>query len=136
MANSYWEMLNGYNNKSNNSVGGFVPINEDGSPNWGGSYSPSGMGDYTKYMNQEGLFGLKKGTWGDIGTGVNAVTGLASLYAGLQGLDLARDQLNFNKDQANKQYAMAKDAYDRNVTRADSIGKQMAAGSANLKAVG
>lgn len=130
----YWNMLNG-KTSANNAVGSFVPIDANGKANWGG-YGSTGVGDYSQYMNQEGLFGLKNGTWGNIGTGVNAVTGLASLYAGLQGLDLARDQLNFNKDQANKQYTMAKDAYDRNVARADSIGNQMAAGSANLKAVG
>lgn len=134
MAKSYWEMLNG-GSKSNNFAGGFVPIDADSKPVWDG-YGSTGAGSYSQYMNQEGLFGLKNGTWGNIGTGVDAATGLASLYAGMQGLDLAKDQFNFNKDQANKQYAMAKDAYDRNVARADSIGNQMAAGSANLKAVG
>ena len=84
--------------------------------------------DVLELANREGLFGISQGNWGNIGTGAQALSGLANVYGNLKQLGLAEDTFNFNKDMANKQYAMAKDAYDRNVARADSISKQMAAG--------
>ena len=124
MANSYWDTLK----EQNDAFGGYgYELTNEALNGLNGLKAPD---------TGSSFLGMNKGQWGMASQGVNAVTGLASLYAGMQGLDLARDQLNFNKDQANKQYAMAKDAYDRNVARADSIAAQMRAGSANLKAVG
>ena len=47
---------------------------------------------------------------------------------GYKNLGLAEDTFAFNKDMMNKQYAMAKDDYDRQVARSSSIGTQMNAG--------
>lgn len=57
-------------------------------------------------------------------------SGLADSYKGLKQLGLAEDTFNFNKSMKEKEYSMAKDAYDRNVARADSISEQMRAGQA------
>lgn len=56
---------------------------------------------------------------------------LANTFAGFKQLGLAEDTFNFNKAMKEKEYAMAKDAYDRNVKRATSIGNQMRAGGVN-----
>lgn len=86
---------------------------------------------YADYMNQEGLFGLTNGTWGNIGTMGKLGTGLANAYLGYKNYGLAQDTFAFNKDMKEKEYAMAKDAYDRQVARASSIGNQMQAGAVN-----
>jgi hypothetical protein len=62
----------------------------------------------------------------------NIASGLGSLYLGNKQLGLAEDTFAFNKDMQNKQYAMAKDAYDKNVARAASVGSQMNAGKVGL----
>lgn len=64
----------------------------------------------------------------NFGTGVNIATGLYGAYLGNKQLGLQEDAFNFNKAMKEKEYAMAKDAYDRQVARADSIGSQMRAG--------
>lgn len=96
-----------------------------------------------EYMNNTGInplggtasgdttLGLDSGTWGNIGAGLNIAQGLAGLYLGNKQLGLAEDQFAFNKDMATKEYALAKDAYDRNVKRAEGIGTQMRAGSSS-----
>lgn len=56
---------------------------------------------------------------------------LANTFMGFKQLGLAEDAFNFNKAMKEKEYAMAKDAYDRNVARARSIGDQMRAGGVN-----
>lgn len=71
-------------------------------------------------MNQGTLQGL--GSIGDIGKG------LGGIYLGYKQLGLAEDKFAFDKDMMNKQYAMAKDAYDKQVARANNIGSQMNAG--------
>lgn len=72
--------------------------------------------------------GVGNDTWGTIGTigqiglgGLNALTGMKQMK-------LAKDAFNFNVMDKNRTYEMAKDAYDKNVARAGSIGKQMNAG--------
>lgn len=70
-------------------------------------------------------FGMNMNT---IGTGFNIASGLGSLYLGNKQLGLAEDKFAYDKDMMNKQYAMAKDAYDKQVARAGSIGSQMNAG--------
>ena len=84
--------------------------------------------DMTAYNNTPGLFGITKGTWGDIGTVGNLGLGAISAYAGLKNLGLAEQTFNFNKGMTEKEYAMSKDAYDKNVARGQSISDQMAAG--------
>lgn len=75
-----------------------------------------------------GLFGLKDSTWGNIGTAGQLGLGLANTLTAMRQLELQKDAFAFNKDMKNKEYAMAKDAYDRNVARAASIGEQMRKG--------
>lgn len=89
--------------------------------------------DKGMYLNNAGdtTLGLDNGTWGNIGAGLNIAQGLAGLYLGNKQLGLAEDQFAFNKDMATKEYDMAKDAYDRNVKRAEGIGAQMRAGSSS-----
>lgn len=75
-----------------------------------------------------GLFGLKDTTWGNIGMAGQLGLGLANTLTAMDQLRLQKDAFAFNKDMKNKEYAMAKDAYDRNVARAASIGEQMRKG--------
>lgn len=79
-------------------------------------------------LDNSGLFGMSDTTWGNIGTLGNLALGGLAAYTNMQQLGLAKDAFKFNKDLKNKEYAMAKDAYDRNVARAKSIGNQMNAG--------
>ena len=78
------------------------------------------FGDDGFGMNQGTLKGL--GSIGDIGAG------LGKLFLGAKQLGLAEAKFAFDKDMLNKQYAMAKDAYDKQTARSASIGSQMAAG--------
>jgi hypothetical protein len=74
------------------------------------------------------FLGLEQGTWGGLGAAGQLLGGAIGAYTGLENLGLARKTLDYNMAMGDKQYAMAKDAYDRNVARANSIGDQMAAG--------
>ncbi len=78
-----------------------------------------------------GLFGLDSNTLNALGKVGSLAGGLAGTYAGFKQLGLAEDAFNFNKELKEKEYAMAKDAYDKNVARAKSVGDQMRAGSVN-----
>lgn len=73
-------------------------------------------------------FGFNKGTMQGLGSIGQIGAGLGSLFLGAKQLGLAEDKFKFDKDMLNKQYAMAKDAYDRQTARATSIGDQMNAG--------
>lgn len=75
-----------------------------------------------------GLFGLKDTTWGNIGMAGQLGLGLANTITAMDQLNLQKEAFGFNKDMKNKEYSMAKDAYDRNVARAASIGEQMRKG--------
>jgi hypothetical protein len=68
-------------------------------------------------------------TLGSVGAGLDIAGGLANAYIGYKNYGLQKDKFAFEKDMANKEYAMAKDAYDRNVKRAGSVGSQMQAGA-------
>ena len=63
-----------------------------------------------------------------IGTGLSALSSLGGYFNAKESNALTKDSLNFNKGMANKEYAMAKDAYDRQVKRASNVGDQMNAG--------
>ena len=73
-------------------------------------------------------FGMNTGTLKGLGSIGNIAQGIGGLYLGSKQLGLAKDKFAFDKDMVNKQYAMAKDAYDKQVARANSIGSQMNAG--------
>lgn len=75
-----------------------------------------------------GLFGMNKDTMGSLGKLGTLAGGLADSFMAYKQMGLAEDAFNFNKDMAMKEYNMTKDAYDRNVKRAKSIGDQMRAG--------
>lgn len=92
--------------------------------------------DYTKsssnnmfgdLFGSEG-FGMNKGTMQGLGSISDIGAGLGKLFLGAKQLGLAEDKFAFDKDMLNKQYAMAKDAYDKQTARSASIGSQMAAG--------
>lgn len=79
-----------------------------------------------KILDQSGKTGLD--TFRNIGIVSDAVTGLVGIDLGYKQLGLGKDKFAFDKDMMNKQYAMAKDAYDKNIQRSDSIGSQMSSG--------
>jgi hypothetical protein len=76
----------------------------------------------------DSFLGLDNNTWGGIGSGIEIGTGVLNTLTGMKQLGLQKDAFNFNKQMQEKQYGLAKDAYDRAVKRADSIGNQMQAG--------
>ena len=73
-------------------------------------------------------FGMNKGTLEGLGSIGSIGVGLGKLFLGSKQLGLAEDKFAFDKDMLNKQYAMAKDNYDKQTARSASIGSQMAAG--------
>ena len=73
-------------------------------------------------------FGMNQGTLEGLGSIGNIGVGLGKLFLGAKQLGLAEDKFAFDKDMLNKQYAMAKDAYDKQTARAASIGSQMQLG--------
>lgn len=80
------------------------------------------------YAPNTTTLGLDNSTWSGLGSlGTLGAAGL-NAWTGMKQLDLAEDTFNFNKLDANRTYEMAKDAYDKNVARAGSIGTQMNAG--------
>ncbi|MEA1999014.1 MAG: hypothetical protein U9N61_06815 [Euryarchaeota archaeon] len=74
--------------------------------------------DGTQWMGEGGVMDTANATLGTLSS-------LAKVGLGFQELGLAKDTFNFNKDMKKKEYAMAKDAYDRNKKRAVSVGNQM-----------
>lgn len=73
-------------------------------------------------------FGFNKGTLQGLGSIGQIGAGLGNLFLGSKQLGLAEDKFAFDKDMLNKQYAMAKDAYDKQTARSASIGNQMQSG--------
>lgn len=120
-------------------------------PNFLGSYVNNNPGTYIGPYNRETLENMgyptqrptnipsktgsspsfldSLGDLGKLGNLASGIGGLASSFAAFKQLGLAEDAFKFNKEMKEKEYAMAKDAYDRNVKRATSIGDQMRAGS-------
>lgn len=76
-------------------------------------------------LDDEDYLGMKGSTWQGLGTGVQLGLGALNTWGGLEELGLAKDAFNFNKNMAEKEYAMAKDAYDRNVKRSEHVASQM-----------
>lgn len=70
-------------------------------------------------------FGMNQGTMQGLGQLGSLAQGLGSLYLGNKQLGLAEDTFAYNKEMKNKEYAMAKDSYDKSVARAADIGAQM-----------
>lgn len=98
-----------------------------------GGVSGTGM-DFKTWTNTQGINSSPSTGLGDlsglqgIGAGLQGLGALAGAFTGMKNYKLAKDSLSFNKDMAQKEYAMAKDAYDKNVARSKSIGEQMRAG--------
>ena len=67
-----------------------------------------------------------------LGTIAGIGGGLANALLGYKQLGLQEDAFDFNKAMKEKEYRMAKDAYDKNVARAKSIGEQMRSGAATV----
>lgn len=76
-----------------------------------------------------GMFGLKDSTWGNIGTIGQLGLGALSAYTNWGQLELAKDAFSYNKEMKDKEYAMAKDAYDRRIAKGTSITEQINAGA-------
>lgn len=98
-----------------------------------GTSSFDGTGDSTPVVAADGLFGangfgMNQGTLKGLGSIGDIGVGLGKLFLGTKQLGLAEDKFAFDKDMLNKQYAMAKDAYDKQTARSASIGSQMTAG--------
>ena len=79
-------------------------------------------------INNDSTLGVSNSTWGAVSDIASIGTGLAGAYLGNKQLNLAQDKFDFDKDMMQKQYGMAKDAYDKQVKRAAGIGAQMQAG--------
>lgn len=108
-----------------------------------GGLSGTGM-SYNDWLTSQGIdpttaqdttLGLTKDQWGNIGTIADLGKGLAGLYFANKQYGLQKDAFNFNKDMALKEYAMAKDAYDRNALRAEGLGAAMKAGKTSSAVV-
>jgi hypothetical protein len=78
--------------------------------------------------NPKTFLGLDQSTWGGLAAGGQLLGGAVGAYTALENLGLAKKVADYNMSMGDKQYAMAKDAYDRNVARATSISDQMAKG--------
>ncbi len=137
--------LAGLNSNLNYNLGNYTGLAENfgnslGSNGRSYNYSGSSMADRRGNTIRDGassgLGGIGSDTtgggfldnlsgWGDLAAGLG---GLASSFAAYKQLGLAEDTFKFNKDMKTKEYAMAKDAYDKNVKRAASVGEQMRAG--------
>jgi hypothetical protein len=90
-----------------------------------GLYSP----DQNSITSDPKTFlGLDQSTWGGLAAGGQLLGGAIGAYTSLENLGLAKKVADYNMSMGDKQYAMAKDAYDRNVARATSISDQMAKG--------
>jgi hypothetical protein len=74
------------------------------------------------------FLGLDQSTWGGLAAGGQLLGGAVGAYTALENLGLAKKVADYNMSMGDKQYAMAKDAYDRNVARAAGISDQMAKG--------
>jgi hypothetical protein len=108
----------------------YNPLNTNGLGSYNiGSMKPmvSSLLDKTNSItnNPETTFGLTDKQWGGLAVGGQLLGGLTGAYVGLENLGLAKKQYALQEDMLNKQYNMAKDAYDRNVKRAEHIGNQM-----------
>lgn len=95
--------------------GGMATSANMGGPQYSGSIADTSTADLAGTM----------GTAMSIGD--LAMKGLGA-WTAMEQLDLAKDAFNYNKMDRDRAYNMSKDAYDREVKRADSIGSQMQAG--------
>ncbi|WP_210474006.1 hypothetical protein [Vibrio crassostreae] len=64
----------------------------------------------------------------------NALGGIAQSWLGFQGLGLARDQLDFQKNTWNEQFAMKREEYDYQVERRNARAESQAERDAQLRA--
>ncbi|AGH57610.1 hypothetical protein PYDG_00081 [Pseudoalteromonas phage pYD6-A] len=60
------------------------------------------------------------GGWQGVQAGLNTASGLFQAYQGMEALDLAQDKFNFQRDAWRQNFAMQKDAYDRQVAQVES----------------
>lgn len=137
MLNQQNQGFGNYGNRLTNKTGTYnnglafssVQNNNQGyAANW--DNQAADFGGTSNYGTQtgDGLFGIDNQQWGNIGQAGQLGLGLANAYSGYKNMQLKRDAFDFNKDMKQKEYAMAKDAYDRQIRRATSIGDQMRAG--------
>ena len=73
--------------------------------------------------SQPGMFGQMFESIGGIeglAQGAQAIQGLFGVYQGMEALDMAQEKFDFQKDAWNKNFAMQKDAYDRQVEQVES----------------
>lgn len=73
-------------------------------PSAGRTNALGGVSDGRGIMDSLGSAWDSMGGWGGISSGLDAISGLGGLYLGFKGLDVAKDNLNFQRDAFNKQY--------------------------------
>lgn len=128
----FWKNIFSSSNKSDTGLGNLYSmeyaeaqdaLNSSGSTNAGKVDLGLGNGVGSSGTNAQG-----NDTWGTIGTIGKIGVGLGQTWLGAKQLKAAEKAFDYNVMDKNRTYAMAKDAYDKNVARAGSIGKQMNAG--------
>lgn len=90
-------------------------------------YTKSSRNMFGDIFGSDG-FGMNKGTMQGLGSIGQIGSGIGQLFLGAKQMGLAEDKFEFDKDMLNKQYAMAKENYDRQKARSESIGNQMQSG--------
>ena len=93
--------------------------------------STTGVGGLNYGSTQSATSGFDIGNidMGSIGSVLNAASAIGGYFNAKDANKQARKEFEYNKSMRDKEYAMAKDAYDRNTKRADYIGNQMRAES-------
>lgn len=87
-----------------------------------------GLAEDSVNINNDSTFlGMDNNQWKGAGTLADIGMGAMQTWTAMQQLGLAKDAFKFNKDMKQKEYGMARDAYDKNVARRESVSNQMRA---------
>jgi hypothetical protein len=81
--------------------------------------------DLAQRKKSDNSFFGNKSTMNKIQLGIGITKDVLNTWNNFQQLDLQKKEFEFNKKMATKEFALAKDAYDRKVRRGDSIARQM-----------
>jgi len=109
------ENFNLWGNASNSAIGG-APPSYQAPP-----LSLSNMKQLGIQMpKQNNGFGLNLGTFNMIGSGLGGLGKLASGWAALKGIGLAKEQLGFQREAFDRNYEMQQKAYQDNVTQVNN----------------
>lgn len=92
----------GFTNAMFNTMYGDTLGTDDG---YGRLYKSSGGSNINKAIPKNSGWGFNADTLGAIAGGLQALTGIGNFFTGLQGLNLAKKQFNFQKGLANRNLA-------------------------------